>query len=77
MDLTNTINQLETQIKILEEELTNQSDKSIVRNYKRKLRNLKTALSINIQQNNVKLYNNIDINVDDINDSEERSNYIK
>jgi len=65
MDITNTINQLETQINILEEELTNQSDKSIVNSYKRKLRNLKTSLSINIQQNN--------INVDDIANSEERS----
>ena len=71
MDLTDTINQLETQIKILEEEIGNKSNE-IVRNYKRKLRNLKTSLSINIQQNNVKLYNNID--VDDIVDSEERSN---
>jgi len=72
MDITNTINQLETQINILEEELINKSDKSIVNSYKRKLRNLKTSLSINIQQNNVKLYDNND--VDDINDSEERSN---
>jgi len=72
MDLTNTINQLEAQINILEEELTNQSDKSIVNSYKRKLRNLKTSLSINIQQNNVKLHDNID-NID-INDSEKRSN---
>jgi len=72
MDLTNTINQLETQINILEEELANQSDKSIVNSYKRKLRNLKTSLSINIQQNNFKLYDNID--VDDIVDSEERIN---
>jgi len=71
MDLTDTINQLETQIKILEEEIGNKPNE-IVRNYKRKLRNLKTSLSINIQQNNVKLYNNID--VDDIVDSEERSN---
>ena len=65
MDITNTINQLETQINILEEELINKSDKSIVNSYKRKLRNLKTSLSINIQQNN--------INVDDIANSEERS----
>ena len=72
MDLTNTINQLEAHINILEEELTNQSDKSIVNSYKRKLRNLKTSLSINIQQNNVKLHDNID-NID-INDSEKRSN---
>jgi len=77
MDLTNTINQLETQINILEEELINQSDKSIVRNYKRKLRNLKTSLSINIQQNKIKLYNNIDIDDIDIVDSEERSSYIE
>jgi len=70
MDITNTINQLEAQINILEEELTNQSDKSVLNSYKRKLRNLKTSLSINIQQNKVKLYNNI--NVDDINNSEER-----
>ena len=75
MDITNTINQLEAQINILEEELTNQSDKSVLNSYKRKLRNLKTSLSINIQQNKVKLYNNI--NVDDINNSEERSNYIE
>jgi len=74
MDLTNTINKLETQIKILEEEIGNKSNE-IVNSYKRKLRNLKTSLSINIQQNNVKLYNNI--NVDNIDDSEERSNYIE
>jgi len=72
MDLTNTINQLEIQIKILEEEIGNKSNE-IVRNYIRKLRNLKTSLSINIQQNNVKLYNDFD----DINNSEERSNYIE
>ena len=71
MDLTNTINKLETQIKILEEEIGNKSNE-IVNSYKRKLRNLKTSLSINIQQNNVKLHDNID-NID-INDSEKRSN---
>ena len=70
MDIANTIDQLETQINILEDEIGNKSNE-IVRNYKRKLGILKTALSINIQQNKVKLYNNID--VDDINDSEERS----
>jgi len=75
MDLTNTINQLEAQINILEKELTNQSDKSIVNSYKRKLRNLKTSLSINIQQNKFKLYDNID--VDNIVNSEERSSYIE
>jgi len=74
MDLTNTINQLEAQINILEEELGSKSDKSIVNSYKRKLRNLKTSLSINIQQNNVKLHDNINV---DINDSEERNNYIE
>jgi len=74
MDIANTIDQLETQINILEDEIGNKSNE-IVRNYKRKLGILKTALSINIQQNKVKLYNNID--VDDIVNSEERSNYIE
>jgi len=69
MDLTNIINKLSIQINTLEEELGSKSNKYI--NWKRKLNILKTRLSINIQQNNVKLYNNID--VDDINDSEERS----
>jgi len=70
MDLTNTINQLETQINILEEELGSKSNEYM--NWRRKLNILKTRLSINIQQNKVKLYNNI--NVDDIVDIEERSN---
>jgi len=69
MDLTNTINKLGIQINTLEEELGSKSNEYI--KWKRKLNILKTRLSINIQQNNVKLYNNID--VDDINDSEERS----
>jgi len=50
MDTTKLINQLEFQISILEEEIENKSDELIVNNYQRKLRNLKTALSINIQQ---------------------------
>ena len=70
MNINNTINQLETQINILEEELGSKSSEYI--NWMRKLNILKTSLSINIQQNNVKLYNNI--NVDNIVDSEERSN---
>ena len=70
MDLTNTINQLGIQINTLEEELGSKSSEYI--NWRRKLNILKTSLSINIQQNNVKLYNNI--NVDNIVDSEERSN---
>jgi len=70
LNINNTINQLETQINILEEELGSKSSEYI--NWMRKLNILKTSLSINIQQNNVKLYNNI--NVDNIVDSEERSN---
>jgi len=64
MDLTDTINKLSVQINILEEELGSKSNEYI--NWKRKLNILKTRLSINIQQNNVKLYDNIVI--------EERSN---
>ena len=67
MNINNTINQLETQINILEEELGSKSSEYI--NWMRKLNILKTSLSINIQQNNVKLYNNIDVG--DIVDSEE------
>ena len=70
MDLTNTINKLGIQINTLEEELGSKSSEYI--NWRRKLNILKTRLSINIQQNNVRLYNNID--VDDIIDIEERSN---
>ena len=73
MDITNTINKLGIQINTLEEELGSKSSEYI--NWRRKLNILKTRLSINIQQNNVKLYNNID--VDDIIDIEERSNYIE
>ena len=73
MDLTNTINQLGIQINTLEEELGSKSSEYI--NWRRKLNILKTRLSINIQQNNVKLYNNID--VVDIIDIEERSSYIE
>ena len=64
MNINNTINQLSVQINILEEELGSKSNEYI--NWKRKLNILKTRLSINIQQNNVKLYDNIVI--------EERSN---
>ena len=70
MDLTNTINKLGIQINTLEEELGSKSSKYM--NWRRKLNILKTRLSINIQQNNVRLYNNIDV-VDIVN-SEERSN---
>ena len=48
MDLTNTINQLETQINILEEELGSKSSKYM--NWRRKLNILKTRLSINERQ---------------------------
>jgi len=50
MNINKLINQLESQISILEEEIETKSDELIVSNYQRKLRNLKTALSINIQQ---------------------------
>jgi len=76
MDITNTINQLGIQINTLEEELGSKSNEYI--NWRRKLNILKTRLSINIQQNNVKLYNNIDVvDIIDIIDIEERSSYIE
>ena len=48
MNINNTINQLETQINILEEELGSKSNEYI--NWRRKLNILKTRLSINERQ---------------------------